>query len=504
MITDDDLFAPTGGPSSTSEAAKNVAAPSGQVLSEDGGASFFGSRTLFEDLAIRPLLAENLRGLGFDCATPIQASAAPPMLAGEDVIIAAETGSGKTLAYLVPLVEKLLRADQPDDAARGPADAQEATEVSLEGWSSEEELQESFPRVLVLVPTRELVAQALAMALPVLHGTGLTAGAAYGYDKNSPWPYTRYGGPNRRSPDFLVCTPVFAAGHVEGSTSSRGVGVRLFGALEAVVLDEADMLLEGGFAKQVEVVLTARTRAHREALAAAKGLKEGSDGAGQLTRKEKQDSKRGIYDGDGPRPTQAILSAATIPNYGLKSVDELVRKCFPKAVRVENDLLHCTQPNLDQFWLEVEETDKWVSVASLLERELEQAHAQGRLPPKTMVFCNTAQSAVTGAAFLNKHVSLPAAAEEGGAQQQPPLALEYHKEVSGADREANLSAFQAAPPADSSPASEASPGGGFQGGRVLVCTDLAARGLDLPGVEHVVQADFATNVVQVMGGGSKS
>jgi hypothetical protein len=105
------------------------------------------------------------------------------------------------------------------------------------------------------------------------------------------------------------------------------------------------MLLDGGFLGPVEDVLLARTRAHRAALAEAKGKSQGDgDGIGRLTWKEKQrmrevmegrssnngggeteggassSSSSSSFDAliDSVRPCQVVLSAATLPNYGLK------------------------------------------------------------------------------------------------------------------------------------------------------------------------------------------
>jgi superfamily II DNA/RNA helicase len=107
----------------------------------------------------------------------------------------------------------------------------------------------------------------------------------------------------------------------------------------------------------------------------------------------------------------------------------------------------------------------------LLRREIDEARLQGRLLGRTMVFCNTASQVdnVTRALL-----------------QQGIHCLPFQKDIPAEDRSNNLAKFA---------------GGGSEDDdgsvRVLVCTDLASRGLDIPSVDHVIQFDFATNVVQV-------
>ena len=181
-------------------------------------------------------------------STVIQARAIPPILDGQDVVIAAETGSGKTLAYMVPIVQKLLNdhghplsytdtsfLDTLNRQQRGDDNSEASTDMS------------SYPRALILAPNKELVQQILNMAAPVVSGAGLTIGAARAVasagNAANAWPYVK--GP-RDAPDVLVCTPSFAARFARL--------LPLFAHLEALVMDEADMLLDGGFLRQIEEV----------------------------------------------------------------------------------------------------------------------------------------------------------------------------------------------------------------------------------------------------------
>jgi len=206
------------------------------------------------------------------------------------------------------------------------------------------------------------------------------------------------------------------------------------------------MLLDGGFINQVDELLVARKRVLR---------------------------MRQQHDPPITRHTQVILSAATIPTYGLKSVEQLVAKRFPHAQRVENELLHRTQPQLAHRWIELDGHDEREGAATVgskgfasrcqqLEELLRPASPTEPIP-RTMVFANTAATAAAACDHLRK-AGLPVAA--------------YHKEVPAGLREEHLLSF----------ASGEQP--------ILVCTDMAARGIDIQGVQHVVQFEFASNVVQ--------
>jgi ATP-dependent RNA helicase RhlE len=86
----------------------------------------------FSSLGLPELLVRAVRDCGYDTPTPIQTQAIPPVLAGHDVLAAAQTGTGKTAAFLLPILARLLPAARPTPRQ---------------------------PRVLILTPTRELAAQ---------------------------------------------------------------------------------------------------------------------------------------------------------------------------------------------------------------------------------------------------------------------------------------------------------------------------------------------------------
>ncbi len=176
----------------------------------------------FSSLGLAPALAQAAADLGFAAPTPIQAEAIPPVLAGRDLLASARTGSGKTAAYALPLLQRWL-----DRAGAGPRRT----------------------RALVLVPTRELAAQvgevlrSLAQALPRRPKRRPKLVVAFGGVSINPQLMALRGGA-----DVVVATPGRLLDLVDHN------GLRL-DAVELLVLDEADRLLDLGFADELTRVL---------------------------------------------------------------------------------------------------------------------------------------------------------------------------------------------------------------------------------------------------------
>jgi superfamily II DNA/RNA helicase len=173
----------------------------------------------FIALGLAPVLAQAAAELGFLTPTPIQAEAIPAVLAGVDVLATAQTGSGKTAAYALPLLQRLEVASAP--TGRRPV------------------------RALVLVPTRELAAQAgevvrsLAQRLPVRPKVAV----AFGGVSINPQMMSLRGGA-----DVMVATPGRLLDLVEHNA------LKLHD-VEMLVLDEADRLLDLGFADELARIL---------------------------------------------------------------------------------------------------------------------------------------------------------------------------------------------------------------------------------------------------------
>ncbi|MFZ0038793.1 MAG: DEAD/DEAH box helicase [Candidatus Acidiferrales bacterium] len=159
----------------------------------------------FSELPLSPYVMERLTAAQFIVPTPVQAAAIPEALKGKDVLATAQTGTGKTLAFLVPIIEKLLRQD-----GRGIS-------------------------ALVLVPTRELAMQ-IVDQYNVLRGKKLlpaalvVGGLSEGPQLNA----------LRKGARLVVATP----GRLEDYLDRRLVQ---FPALQTLVLDEADRMLDMGF-----------------------------------------------------------------------------------------------------------------------------------------------------------------------------------------------------------------------------------------------------------------
>jgi ATP-dependent RNA helicase RhlE len=171
-----------------------------------------GSATAFAALGVSAELLRAVEAAGYDTPTPIQAQAIPLALEGRDIIGLAQTGTGKTAAFTLPIVQRLLH---------GP----------------------SRTRALILTPTRELCVQVVDSFRKYGKYSGLHVAPVYGgvgFD-----PQTRA---LRKGVDVVVATPGRLLDHME-----RGNGD--FSFLEVLVLDEADRMLDMGFAPQIQRVV---------------------------------------------------------------------------------------------------------------------------------------------------------------------------------------------------------------------------------------------------------
>jgi ATP-dependent RNA helicase DeaD len=173
------------------------------------------STITFADLGVSAPTLAGLRAMGITTPTPVQAQGIPPLLEGRDGLIQAPTGSGKTAAFVIPIVELCERLN---DATRTVA--------------------------LVLCPTRELASQGadVAEALLTPHGfrcACLIGGAGYEAQR----------GQLRRSPQVVFGSPGRVMDFIwDGRLDLSGIGV--------VVIDEADELLDQGFAEDVMKILS--------------------------------------------------------------------------------------------------------------------------------------------------------------------------------------------------------------------------------------------------------
>ena len=177
----------------------------------------------FASLGLDSRVLDALTALGYEEPTPIQRAAIPLQIAGRDVLAQAATGTGKTAAFALPLLQQL----RPDAPARERTSA------------------------LVLVPTRELAMQVAEAVYRYGKTLGVSAVPVYGGT-----PIDGQIRQLKRGVDIVIATPGRALDHIRRKT------VHLQG-IKTVVLDEADEMLDMGFADDLEAIL-AETPAEKQ------------------------------------------------------------------------------------------------------------------------------------------------------------------------------------------------------------------------------------------------
>src|SRR5512145_2513286 len=183
----------------------------------------------FVELGLSKELVAVLTGLGYEEPTPIQSQSIPPLLEGRDLLGQAATGTGKTAAFALPILQCAVTGEP----------------------------EPNRPRALVLVPTRELAMQ----VAEAVHRYGRPRRATV---------LPIYGGQHigqqlralQRGAEVVVATPGRALDHIERGTLDLG-GVRI------VVLDEADEMLDMGFAEDLDAILKRTPKERQTALFSA-------------------------------------------------------------------------------------------------------------------------------------------------------------------------------------------------------------------------------------------
>lgn len=455
---------------------------------QDDGGFFANDDVTFETIGIRSkVLLERLNSqLGMTRPTQIQAKAFRPILYGtnsidneededqqnqsssprrrmsRDVTIGAETGCGKTLAYLLPLMDDILH--EKEQAASKASDGTTKMPI-LPSYD--------YARAIILVPNKELVQQVLRMAVPLAGGTiqqALVWGAsgtelleqlkplACAKDPNEtdpsqivrmaimpgglsdpldfkPFRESLALGGNEAPVDLVVTTPAAL-----GELGLKPKHIDMFADIRTLVVDEADMLLDGGYIRSLESVLVGFRRADRldpPVVIQRKG--DGDDDTDNNAAATPANTK-----------TQHIFCAATLPDVGLKSVDAYLQRKFPYAVRIETDNMH----NAKHYglvaptqWYQIEtkkeRMDRLVKMLTGDEDALDDLRNE-----KVMVFLNSVEDVEAA------HEALA----QRGINNVP-----YHAKISLLDRSRNLDRFRRYQPGDGTD-DETVP--------VLVCTDL--------------------------------
>uniref|UniRef100_K3X4I2 ATP-dependent RNA helicase n=1 Tax=Globisporangium ultimum (strain ATCC 200006 / CBS 805.95 / DAOM BR144) TaxID=431595 RepID=K3X4I2_GLOUD len=390
----------------------------------------------FHSLGLSQELVQKLTQLGLTTPTAAQRQAIPSILRRDDVVVAAETGGGKTLAYLLPLLEQLQAHPLPMNAIHRPVG-------------------------LVLTTSQELVRQ-VATVLEALHPEI----AKHSVSLSS----TNQSLSNHRTCPLLIATP---------KALLRACKPKDFAFTKTVVVDEADMLLGGGFEKDTkQIIATIRNQPLLKA-----NLNNVEHARQRLrTADDEEEEEELIHKDDVSSETrQTIFSAISFPS-GMfaclpRSVRQYIEYKFPAAQFAVTEDFHRTLPRLDMTYCDLQ---KYIAQSShenagvdeaarqhLLWKILtdEQQHQTTNQGNNTLIFTNSIASADSLFDFLQ--------------QQQPsfPCVL-FHKEISRDDRQAVLAQLD----------DETS-------NVVVVCTDIAARGLDTTKVRHVIQYEFASDVV---------
>lgn len=476
---------------------------------------FFANSNIYPDfesigITSAPLLKRlSSPPLNLKRPTAVQAATFDTISRGENVIVGAETGSGKTLAYLLPLVEDVLKRKREWKAKNDNNDS----DIIDPGYE--------YARAIILVPNKELAHQAVRMAASICGGLekcviwgaeGILSGssdimpsekhipeedivrlAVFPGGLSAPQDFApfRYSSSNVSSqqkqspPDLVFSTPASL-----GPLALSPRNIELFADVATLVVDEADMLLDGGYVRQLNNVLMGFRRADRlvgryntESFSRKK-----SDGEsdGEYYDDDVDDAWFDDQDSEKERKkTQHIFVAATLPDYGLRSVDAYLTKKFPDAVSITMAGMHNArhyglENDSQTCWNEiVENKDRMKRLVDVLRLDRAEAGVDGRglKGEKVMVFLNSVND-VDGAT--------------NGLRRAGINAVPYHAKIPLQERSSNLDKFRryVAPSNDDKKASK-------QGDTipVLVCTDLASRGLDIPGVTAVVQLQFAGNVV---------
>ena len=174
--------------------------------------------TTFESLGLSGPVLQAILAEGYTQPTPIQAKAVPHVLAGRDLFGCAQTGTGKTAAFALPLIERMM-ANPKTLAPRGC-------------------------RVLVLAPTRELAGQIHESFKAYGRNAKLKTAVIYGGVGQGPQASAM-----QRGVDVLVATP----GRLLDLINQRLVDIR---AVEFLVLDEADRMLDMGFIHDVRRIVS--------------------------------------------------------------------------------------------------------------------------------------------------------------------------------------------------------------------------------------------------------
>lgn len=314
----------------------------------------------FGDLAIKPAILTTLEKNGLIEPTPIQSKAIPVAISGKDLIGIAQTGTGKTLAFGIPLVQRLLQDKS---------------------------------RALVLLPTRELAVQVEESLRKISLNSGLRTISLIGGEAINRQIYGL-----KYNPRIMIATPGRLLDHYKRKTISLE-------NISVLVLDEADMMFDLGFAPQIEEII-------------------------QLT----------------PTNRQTLLFSATMP----APIIKLAEKYLKSPLQIEVAPAGTT--------------------AELVDQEIYLVHREERLETLKKILLDYKNLVLIFVRTKHGATNLTEKLKGDGHQVS-----EIHSNLSFSQRKVALASFK----------------NGTK--RILVATDVAARGLDIKDIELVLNFDLPDN-----------
>jgi ATP-dependent RNA helicase DeaD len=331
----------------------------------------------FTALGLAAPLVEAVTSLGYEEPTPVQRETIPMMLSGRDLLAQAATGTGKTAAFTLPMLHMLMHPDE-GDGAKAPAKGKSARAKTCG---------------LVLVPTRELAMQVAEAVHRYARGSGIAVVPLYGGASMQQQIRAL-----DRGADVVVATPGRALDHIRRKTL-------ILEDLRVLVLDEADEMLDMGFAEDIDTILEST-----------------------------------------PPSRQTALFSATMPARILSIAKRHLKNAERITIAREKTAAG-KMPRVRQVAYIVRRAQKPAALDRILDMEN---------PTSAIVFCRTRIEVDSLVETLNAH-GYRAEALHGGMQQR--------------QRDAVMGRVRA------------------QKTDLLIATDVAARGLDIEHLSHVVNYD---------------
>ncbi|MEF9481607.1 DEAD/DEAH box helicase [Ralstonia sp. 1B3] len=339
----------------------------------------------FAALGLDDRIVRALGEVNYTTPTPVQAQAIPACLSGRDLLVTSQTGSGKTAAFILPAIQRISEQPEPQRPRMdGPPQRMKGRRPRP---------APAKPSLLVLTPTRELALQVTtATAQYGRHLRRIVCASILGG-----MPYPKQLDMLARMPDIIIATPGRLLDHIDSGRIDLS-------ALDMLVFDEADRMLDMGFSDDIEAIV-----------------------------------------GATPTTRQMLMFSATMD----RRIEQLAERMMREPQRIEIAAAKIDQSNIEE---RLHFTDDMSHKQQLLDHLLRDASLK-----QAIVFTATKRDADSLAERLTEH-GFSAGALHGdmhqGARNRTLTAL----------RRGQL--------------------------RVLVATDVAARGIDVPDITHVVNFDL--------------